>query len=226
MVAVENTVFTFNISQSAGDPPVPSYQWYHDGVPINTDTSINPNVSDYPQIVFNPLLRTHSGNYSMIANTFGGDITGYFILEILGNTTNLIIYTAMSPTAPPAGIQESSEVFAVSGMDTTITAFTDVTGNSAPNSTWTRDGSPLQLASGMMYGTDSTGVLMISNVMLADSGNYTNTLHNMFNNQSFTNNHTISLQVLREWTKCQQTLFIIIYILLQALPVCHKVLLL
>ena len=107
----------------------------------------------------------------------------------------------MSPSAPPAGIQGSSEVFAVSGMDTTITAFTDVTGNPAPNSTWTRDGSPLQLASGMMYGTDSTGVLMISNVMLADSGNYTNTLHNMFNNQSFTNNHTISLQVLREWTK-------------------------
>ena len=84
-------------------------------------------------------------------------------------------------------------------------------GTPPPNSTWTRNGSPL--ASGMMYGTDSTGVLMISNVMLADSGNYTNTLHNMFNNQSFTNNHTISLQVLREWTKCQQTLFIIILIL-------------
>ena len=103
----------------------------------------------------------------------------------------------MSPSAPPAGIQGSSEVFAVKGMDTTITAFTDVTGNPTPNSTWTRNGSPLQ-ASGMMYGTDRTGVLMISNVMLADSGNYTNTLHNMFNNQSFTNNHTISLQVLRE----------------------------
>ena len=104
----------------------------------------------------------------------------------------------MSPSAPPAGIQGSSEVFAVSGMDTTITAFTDVTGNPTPNSTWTRNGS--LLTSGIMYGTDSTGVLMISNVMLADSGNYTNTLHNMFNNQSFTNNHTISLQVLREWT--------------------------
>ena len=82
---MENTVFTFNISQSAGDPPVPSYQWYHNGVPINTNTSINPNVSDYPQIVFNPLLRTHSGNYSMTANTFGGNITGYFKLEILGD---------------------------------------------------------------------------------------------------------------------------------------------
>ena len=59
-------------------------------------------------------------------------------------------------------------------MVTTITAFTDVTGNPAPNSTWTRNGSPL--ASGMMYGTDSTGVLMISNVMLADSGNYTSSV--------------------------------------------------
>ena len=44
--------------------------------------------------------------------------------------------TAMSPSAPPAGIQGSSELFAVSGMDTTITAFTDVTGNPIPNSTW------------------------------------------------------------------------------------------
>ena len=68
--------------------------------------------------------------------------------------------TAMSPSAPPAGIQGSSEVFAVSGMVTTITAFSDVTGNPTPNSTWTRNGSPLQ-ASGMMYGTDSTGVLMM-----------------------------------------------------------------
>ena len=125
--------------------------------------------------------------------------------------------------APPAGIQGSSEVFAVSGMDTTITAFTDVTGNPTPNSTWTRNGSPL--ASGMMYGTDSTGVLMISNVMLADSGNYTNTLHNMYNNQSFTNNHTISLQVLRESTKCQQTPFNF-FAHMQSLPVCHKVLVL
>ena len=105
--------------------------------------------------------------------------------------------------APPAGIQRSSEVYTMPGMDINITAFTDVTGNPTPNSTWTRNGSPL--SSGMIYGTDSTGVLMISNVMLADSGNYTNTLHNMFNNQSFTNNHTISLQVLRESTKCQQT---------------------
>ena len=45
----------------------------------------------------------------------------------------------------------------------------------------------------MMYGTDSTGVLMISNVMLADSGNYTNTLHNMFNNQSFDTDSVVSV---------------------------------
>ena len=118
----------------------------------------------------------------------------------------------MSPSAPPAGIQGSSEVYTMPGKDIIIIGFANVTGKPTPNSTWTRNGSPLQ-ASGMMYGTDSTGVLMISNVMLADSGNYTNTLHNMFNNQSFSNNHTISLQVLREWTKCHQTLFIIILIL-------------
>ena len=82
-------------------------------------------------------------------------------------------------------------------MDTTITAFTNVTGNPTPNSTWTRDGSVL--TSGMMYGTDNTGVLMISNVMLEDSGNYTNTLQNMFNNQTFTTNFTISLQILSKY---------------------------
>ena len=82
MTAVENSAFSFGIEQSAGFPLVPSYQWDHDGEPINTDTSINSNVSDYPQIVFNPLLRTHSGNYSMIATTEGGNSTGYFILDV------------------------------------------------------------------------------------------------------------------------------------------------
>ena len=98
--------------------------------------------------------------------------------------------------APPDGTQGLSEVFGVTGMDTTITAFTSITGNPTPNSTWTRDGVPLN--SGMIYNTDNTGVLVISNVMLSDTGNYTNTLHNMFNNESFTNNFTISLQVLSE----------------------------
>ena len=59
MSAAENSMYSFSIEQSAGFPLVPSYQWYHDGELINTDTSINPNVSDYPQIVFNPLLRGH-----------------------------------------------------------------------------------------------------------------------------------------------------------------------
>ena len=87
-------------------------------------------------------------------------------------------------------------MFGVTGMDSTITAFTGITGNPTPNSKWTRDGVPL--TSGRMYNTDNTGVLVISNVMLSDTGNYTNTLHNMFNNESFTTNFTISLQVLSE----------------------------
>ena len=82
MIAVEHNLFTFNISTS--DPPVSSYQWFHDGVAINTTTSTNPNVSVYPNIVFSSVVRTQSGNYSMTANTFGGDLTGYFILDVLG----------------------------------------------------------------------------------------------------------------------------------------------
>ena len=34
--------------------------------------------------------------------------------------------------APPAGIQGSSEVYTMPGMDINITAFTDVTGNGSP----------------------------------------------------------------------------------------------
>ena len=101
MIVVENDLFGFNISQSLGYPPDPSqnsecatltYQWFHDGVAINTTTSTNPNVSVYPEITFNPVLRTQSGNYSMIASTEGGDSTGYFILDVLGRSYHIIMY--------------------------------------------------------------------------------------------------------------------------------------
>ena len=59
-----------------------SYQWRHDEMLIDTDTSINPNVSDYPQIVFNPVTRDQSGNYTITVSTFGGDTTGYFIMSV------------------------------------------------------------------------------------------------------------------------------------------------
>ena len=82
MIAVEHNLFTFNISTS--DSPVSSYQWFYNGMLINTTTSTNLNVSVYPNIVFSSVVRTQSGNYSMTANTFGGDLTGYFILDVLG----------------------------------------------------------------------------------------------------------------------------------------------
>ena len=80
VIAVEHyLMFT-----STSDSPVSSYQWFYNGVAINSTTSIltNPNVSVYPNIVFSSVVRTQSGNYSMTANTFGGDITGYFILSV------------------------------------------------------------------------------------------------------------------------------------------------
>ena len=93
MTVVEDSAFSFNISQSLGYPPDPSqnsqratltYQWFLNGVPINTSTSINPNVSDYPQIVFSSVMRNQDGirNYSMIATTEAGNSTGYFILDV------------------------------------------------------------------------------------------------------------------------------------------------
>ena len=91
MTVVENSAFSFNISQSLGYPPDPSqnsqratlaHQWFLDGVPINTNTSINPNVSDYPQIVFSSAMRNQDGNYSMTATTEAGNSIGYFILDV------------------------------------------------------------------------------------------------------------------------------------------------
>ena len=205
IVRIENSKFSFNIQESEGHPAVPAYQWFFNGFLIDADTSINPNVSVYPLIVFNPVLRAQSGNYSMTTSTDGGDSTGNFIFDILGGLVTLFVYTELYAyvfgtytlkTAPPDGTQGPSEVFAVTGMDTTITLFTDVTGNPTPNSMWMRNG--ITLSSGTMYGTDTTGVLMIFNIMLSDADNYTNTLHNMFNNESFTNNFTTSLQVLSE----------------------------
>ena len=85
MSAVESSPFSFtSIVQTPGYPDPPLYQWFHDGVAINTTTSTNPNVSVYPNIVFSSVVRTQSGNYSMTASTEGGNSTGYFILDVLG----------------------------------------------------------------------------------------------------------------------------------------------
>ena len=92
IVQIENSKFLFNIQESEGHPAVPVYQWFFNGFLIDADTSINPDVSVYPLIVFNPVLRTQSGNYSMTASTDGGDATGYFILDILGGLVTLFVY--------------------------------------------------------------------------------------------------------------------------------------
>ena len=81
LIAVEGSPFSYmDIVQAPGVPLLPSYQWTHNGVLINS--TINLNVSVYPYIVFSSVVRTQSGNYSMIASTEGGDSTGYFILDV------------------------------------------------------------------------------------------------------------------------------------------------
>ena len=56
--------------------------------------------------------------------------------SILSKETEIITYTAVILrvflSAAPAGTQRASDAHAVSGMDTTITAFTNVTGNPIP----------------------------------------------------------------------------------------------
>jgi len=83
IVTEGNDPFSFNMEQSAGYPPVPSFQWYFNGEEISPSSS-NPNVSVYPHIVFSPVLRSQSGNYSMTATTEGGNSTGFFFLDVLG----------------------------------------------------------------------------------------------------------------------------------------------
>ena len=81
VTVIENDTFSFNMELSAGYPPVPSFLWYFNGEEISPSSS-NPNVSVYPQIVFSPVLRNQSGNYSMTASTEGGDSTGYIIINV------------------------------------------------------------------------------------------------------------------------------------------------
>ena len=83
MTTSEGDVFSFNLEQNPGFPLVPAYQWFFNGEKISA-SSINPNVSVYPHIVFDPVLRSQSGNYSMTTNTEGENSTGYFILNVLG----------------------------------------------------------------------------------------------------------------------------------------------
>ena len=98
MTVVENSAFSFNISQSLGYPPDPSqnsqratltYQWLLNDTSIDAATSINPNVSDYPHIVFSSVMRSQNGNYSMTATTEAGSSSGYFILDV---QRELILY--------------------------------------------------------------------------------------------------------------------------------------
>ena len=75
VTAVVNSTFSFNMEQSAGYPPVPTFEWFLNAIKIS-NSSINPIMTVYPQIVFSPVLRSQSGSYSMTASTEGGDSTG------------------------------------------------------------------------------------------------------------------------------------------------------
>ena len=76
--------YSLDVEILAGFPVVPSFQWYFNGVPINSESSINPNVSVYPLIVFGSVQSSHSGNYSITVSSEGGSTTGYFIVDVLG----------------------------------------------------------------------------------------------------------------------------------------------
>ena len=83
------------------------------------------------------------------------------------------------------------------GGSVTLTAFTNITGNPDPQSSWV-------LTGGTARGDTTSRQLTITNLTPADSGNYTNTLTNTLNetdNRSI--NRTVELRVQSEFTSLQ-----------------------
>ena len=86
----------------------------------------------------------------------------------------------------------TSSVCAPVGGSVTLTAFTNITGNPEPQSSW-------MLTGGTARGDTTSRQLTITNLTPADSGNYTNTLTNTLNgtdNRSI--NSTVELRVYTE----------------------------
>ena len=73
---------TVNIENTTGFPLIPEFTWFYNDIAISTNSS-NPNISNYPYIVFTSVNHIQSGNYSIIAVTEGGNSTGYFTLDVL-----------------------------------------------------------------------------------------------------------------------------------------------
>ena len=78
---IENVTFSFNIENTTDYPLLPQFTWFYNEVVISHD-SPNPNISMYSYITFSSMSRSQSRIYSMIVSNEGGNLTGYFILDV------------------------------------------------------------------------------------------------------------------------------------------------
>ena len=94
----------------------------------------------------------------------------------------------------PEGIVQSRPVYVITNNDVIITSYTNVSGNPIPSSSWSKDGG-LSISSGGRFNTDILGQLMITSVLLSDTGYYNNTLENTVVNTTLSISNIIELVV-------------------------------
>ena len=80
--------------------------------------------------------------------------------------------------------------------DVTLVAFTNITGDPEPQSSW-------ELIGGTLGGDNTSRELTITSVSAADSGNYSNTLSNTVSGTINQINRTVELRVLSEFIDTQ-----------------------
>ncbi len=81
-IVAEGDSFNISIQQSIGFPEdIISYQWFYNNAVI-METSVNPNITQYPLITFDNVNRTARGNYSIVVYHDGGTVTGSIILDV------------------------------------------------------------------------------------------------------------------------------------------------
>ena len=108
-----------------------------------------------------------------------------------------IIFVLTIYTDPVTALNGTDQFCAPVGGSVTLTAFTNITGNPEPQSSWV-------LTGGTARGDTTSRQLTITNLTPADSGNYTNTLTNTLNgNDNRSINSTVELQVQSEFTSLQ-----------------------
>ena len=87
--------------------------------------------------------------------------------------------------------------YGIQGFEKTLMAYTNITGNPAPHSsTWEKNSA--SLPGDGRFNTTITGQLTITDLVVGDTGNYTNTLTNSVSGIDRSIRHSVELQVFGE----------------------------